>query len=150
MQINNETIKLIQSFEGLELNAYPDPGSGGDPWTIGYGTTIYPNGKKVKKGDTITQQQAIEYFMQDILKFSNKVLPLLMQSLTDNQFGALLSFAYNVGLENLKISTLLKKVNKNPFDPTIADEFAKWKKAAGRVLPGLVRRRAEEAKLYFK
>lgn len=150
MQINNETIKLIQSFEGLELNAYPDPGSGGDPWTIGYGTTIYPNGKKVKKGDTITQQQATEYFMQDILKFSNKVLPLLMQTLTDNQFGALLSFAYNVGIQNLKISTLLKKVNINPQDVSITREFNKWVKASGKVLPGLVRRRAEEAKLYFK
>lgn len=150
MQINNETIKLIQSFEGLELNAYPDPGSGGDPWTIGFGTTVYPDGRKVKKGNSITQQEASEYFMNDIIKFSKKIIPLLQQPLTDNQFGAILSFTYNVGLGNLKISTLLKKVNNNPQDPSIKKEFEKWIKASGKVLPGLVRRRAEEAKLYFK
>ncbi len=150
MKINEATINLIKTFEGLELNAYPDPGSGGDPWTIGFGTTIYPDGRKVKKGDTVTKEQASEYLMYDILKFSKKILPLLMQNLNDNQFGALVSFSYNVGIQNLRISTLLKKVNLNPQDISIRKEFEKWVKASGKVLPGLVRRRAEEAKLYFK
>lgn len=148
--VNKDTLTLIKQFEGLRLKAYPDPGSGGEPYTIGYGTTVYPDGKKVKLGDVITLEQASQFLTYDINRFSVKVALLIKSAINENQFGALVSFAYNVGLENLKISTLLKKVNKNPSDPTIADEFAKWKKAAGRVLPGLVRRRAEETKLYFK
>jgi len=147
--INKATIDLIKHFEGLVLKAYVDPATGNEPITIGYGTTRYPDGKKVKLGDTCTEQQATDYLTHDVKEFSIKVAELLKQPVTDNQFGAITSFAYNVGVGNLSSSTLLKKVNKNPNDATIAAEFAKWNKAAGKVMKGLTRRREAESKLYF-
>jgi len=147
--INKATIDLIKSFEGLELKAYVDPATGGEPITIGYGTTIYPNGVKVKLGDKITQEQALEYLTDDVNMFAVKVQKLVKNLLTENQFGAIVSFAYNVGTGNLAKSTLLKKVNANPADKLIVDEFMKWNKAAGKIMNGLTRRRAAEAKLYF-
>jgi len=147
--INKATIDLIKSFEGLELKAYVDPGSGGEPITIGYGTTIYPDGRKVKLGDVCTEQQATEYLIADVNKFATKVKQLITAPVNDNQFGAITSFAYNVGTGNLSSSTLRKKVNKNPADATIAAEFLKWNKAAGKVMRGLTRRREAESKLYF-
>lgn len=150
MTINQDTINLIKSYEGLVLQAYPDPATGDEPWTIGYGTTIYPNGVKVKRGDIITKAQAESFLVSDITKFAIKVASLLKKNLTDNQFGAIVSFTYNVGLGNLKISTLLKKVNINPNDTSIANEFPKWNKANGKVMLGLTRRRKAENDLYFK
>jgi len=156
LNINKATIELIKSFEGLELKAYPDPATKNDPikkghpWTIGWGTTIYPDGQKVKQGDSITQIQAEAFLLNDLSKFALGVGKLIIRTLTDNQFGAILSFAYNVGLGNLKASTLLKKVNINPKDLSIASEFAKWNKAAGKVMNGLTRRRTTESQLYFK
>lgn len=147
--INKATVDLIKQFEGLELKAYVDPATGNEPITVGYGTTIYPDGKKVKLGDTCTEQQAEEYLTHDLNQFSSKVQPLIKSIVTDNQFGALTSFAYNVGVGNLKSSTLLKMVNNNPNDKEIAIQFAKWNKAAGKVMKGLTRRREAESKLYF-
>jgi len=147
--INQKTFDLIKSSEGLRLEAYPDPATGGEPITIGYGTTIYPNGIKVKLGDTITKQMAEFSLLHDITNFSTKIYSLIKKPLNDNQFGALVSFSYNVGIKNLQISTLLKKVNENPNDLSIKDEFLKWKKAGGKVLPGLLKRRIKEAELYF-
>ncbi len=147
--INKATIDLIKSFEGLELKAYVDPATGGEPITIGYGTTYYPNGVKVKLGDIITADQATEYLQHDVEKFATKVKKLITSTVNDNQFGAITSFAYNVGTGNLAKSTLLKKVNANPADKLIVDEFMKWNKAAGKIMNGLTRRRAAEAKLYF-
>jgi len=147
--INKATVDLIKQFEGLELKAYVDPATGNEPITIGYGTTIYPDGKKVKLGDTCTEHQAEEYLTHDLNQFSSKVQPLIKSIVTDNQFGALTSFAYNVGVGNLKSSTLLKMVNNNPNDKEIAIQFAKWNKAAGKVMKGLTRRREAESKLYF-
>jgi lysozyme len=82
-------------------------------------------------------------------KFATDVDKLIKSKLTQNQFNALVSFAFNLGVTALNKSTLLKKVNINPNDPTIAAEFAKWNKAGGKVLNGLTKRRAKEAKLYF-
>ncbi len=157
MEINQKGIDLIKSFEGLALKAYVDPATGAEPITIGYGTTIYPNGKKVKLGDTCTIQQAYDYLVHDINGFANMIRPIIKKNLNDNQFSALVSFAYNVGAdidtdtiaEGLGDSTLLKKVNTNPNDKTIELEFMKWNKAAGKVMRGLTRRREAEAKLYF-
>ena len=157
MKINQTGIDLIKSFEGLELNAYPDPATGNEPVTIGYGTTIYPNGKKVRMGDKCTEKQAYDYLVYDVNKFAEQVRPLIKKQLTDNQFSALVSFAYNVGpdidadniAEGLGDSTLLKKVNVNPNDVSIGSEFLKWNKANGKVMRGLTRRRAAESKLYF-
>jgi len=155
MKLNDKCYNLIKEFEGLELNAYPDPATKndpikkGEPWTIGYGTTIYPNGLKVKKGDVITAAKATEFLISDVTKFSQRVLSLVKKPLTDNQFGAIVSFAYNLGVGNLSSSTLLKKLNINPDDSSITSEFLKWNKANGRVLNGLTKRRTQEAQLYF-
>lgn len=149
MVINQKGIDLIKSFEGLVLKAYVDPATGGEPITIGYGTTIYPNKTKVKMGDACTKDEAYNYLVYDITEFADKVKQYLKKSVNDNQFSALVSFAYNVGLGNLKSSTLLKKVNADPNDKEISFEFKKWNKAAGKVLSGLTRRREAEAKLYF-
>lgn len=147
--INKATIELVKQFEGLELKAYVDPATGNEPITIGYGTTYYPDGTKVKMGDVCTENQALEYLTSDLNKFAPKVKALITSNVNDNQFGALTSFAYNVGTGNLSSSTLRKKVNANPNDPSISAEFAKWNKANGKVMKGLTRRREAESKLYF-
>jgi len=142
----NKGYDLIKKYEGCQLKAYLCPAK--IP-TIGYGNTMYENGTKVKIGDEITQQRAEELLQYIGKYFENEIKKLLKVTLTDNQFGALLSFTYNLGVGNLRISTLLKKINANPNDPTIKDEFLKWNKAGGKVLAGLTKRRQSESELYF-
>lgn len=140
-------INLIKEFEGFRSSAYLCPA---DVPTIGYGTTFYPSGIKVKLSDPpISEALATEYLQYNLKTFEEYVDSYTTDSITQSQFDALVSFAYNLGPTNLKNSTLLKKVNKNPNDPTIALEFKKWVNAGGRKLQGLVRRREAEAKLYF-
>ena len=102
-------------------------------------------------GDKITKERAIELF-ENILEnnFASQVKRLIKSRVTNNQFSALVSFAYNVGVGNLKRSTLLKLVNSNPNDPAIRNQFMRWNRAGGKVLLGLTRRRESEANLYFK
>lgn len=144
--ISDECLKLIQNYEGLKLEAYQDSVK---VWTIGIGTTIYPNGAKVKKGDKITKLQAWDFLWYDLATFMKGVDTYTTDAITQGQYDALVSFSYNLGLNSLKTSTLLKKVNNNPQDPTIQDEFLKWKFAGGEALAGLLKRRKSEAYLYF-
>lgn len=144
--INKAGKDLIKSYEGLRLTAYK---CSANVDTIGYGNTFYEDGTKVKPGDKITMARANKLFDFIIDKFAVKVKELIKKDITDNQFAALVSFAYNCGTAALAKSTLLRKVNANPNDPTIKDEFMKWTRAGGKRLTGLVRRRASEAKLYF-
>ena len=137
---------LIKSFESCRLKAYRDSIG---VWTIGWGSTWYEDGTRVQQGDQITQERADALFRLVLAEFEIGVERLLKVKLTQHQFDALVSFAYNVGLGNLQRSTLLRKVNANPKDPTIAAEFAKWNRAGGKVLNGLTRRRKAEADLYF-
>jgi lysozyme len=146
MQLNEKGKDLIKFYEGCKLVAYKCSAAKD---TIGYGNTFFEDGKPVKPGDKITQERANELFEIIAKEFADKVAPLVKSAVTPNQFAALTSFAYNAGIGNLKSSTLLKKVNANPNDPTIALEFAKWDKAGGKVLAGLTKRRAAESKLYF-
>jgi len=146
MRLNKAGIDLMHDFEGCRLEAYLCPAS---VPTIGYGSTYYEDGRPVKLGDAITQERADQLFEAIAEDFAKRVRSLLKVGLNENQFSALVSFTYNVGVANLKKSTLLKKVNINPSDTTITDEFLKWNKAGGKVLAGLTRRREEEAKLYF-
>lgn len=146
MRINEQGINILHHFEGCRLEAYKCPAG---VWTIGWGNTFYENGEKVKAGEKITQQRADELFLFILNNFSNQVRASLKQPIGTNRFNALLSFAYNVGIGNLRRSTLLKKVNINPTDETIRDEFMKWTRAGGKVLNGLIRRRKAEADLYF-
>lgn len=147
MILNKDSADLIKSFEGCKLKAYR---CSANKETIGYGNTFYEDGTPVKMGDTITQERAESLFELIADSFANKVKPLVTANVSSNQFGALVSFAYNCGIANLSKSTLLKKVNANPNDPTIRTEFEKWNKAAGKVLAGLTRRRKAEADLYYK
>lgn len=142
MMPSKNAIDLIKSFEGLKLKAYQDPIG---IWTIGYGTIQYPNGRKVRQGDIITEDHATVYLMHEVNLKSKGITAIVNQ----NQFDALVSFAYNLGTGALNRSTLLKKVKADPCDPTIRNEFMKWVNAGGRQLAGLVRRRKAEADLYF-
>ncbi|MBD3627593.1 lysozyme [Cyclobacterium sp.] len=146
MRTTHTGLNLIKHSEGLRLDAYLCPA--GIP-TIGYGSTSYPDGKPVKMGDAITKEQAEELLIVTVSSFEKGVGRLVSPHLTPNQFSALVSFAFNLGLGALERSTLLKKVNANPTDPSIRDEFHRWVHAGGKVLPGLVTRRKAEADLYF-
>lgn len=147
MNLNEAGKNLIKSFEGCKLKAYKCPAGLN---TIGFGSTFYPDGTKVKEGDVITKERADELFDLIVSDFAEKVRPLIKKELSDNNFSALVSFSYNAGVGNLKNSTLLKKVNANPNDETIRGEFLKWVRANNKVLTGLERRRKAEADLYFK
>ena len=140
-------IALIKKYEGFEAKAYECPA--GVP-TIGYGNTYYPNGKKVKIGDPlITEVKASEMLLTVLTKYADAVNRYAQKPINQNPFDALVSFTYNLGMQSLRTSTLLKKLNIDPADATIKDEFLKWTKANGKVLLGLKKRRADEAKLYF-
>jgi len=139
-------INLITEFEGCKLEAYLD--SVGVA-TIGYGSTRYEDGTPVKLEDVISLQRAKDLFAKTLPKYETSVNTLVKQPLTQNQFDALVSFCYNLGALSLSGSTLLKKININPNDPSIASEFAKWTHAGSQILPGLVRRRQAESDLYF-
>lgn len=147
MKLNKAGADLIKSFEGCKLKAYQCSAL---RWTIGFGNTFYEDGKPVLPGHAITQEKAEQLFELISNEFSDKVSKLVTSMVTLNQFGALVSFAYNCGIINLKNSTLLKKVNANPNDLSIRSEFMKWNKANGKVLAGLTRRREAEANLYFQ
>lgn len=146
-KIGQKGLDLIKSFEGLYLKPYLCPAN---VPTIGYGNTFYENKLKVTlKDPVITEARAIELLSWSLSSFEQYVDAYCIDTLNQNQFDALVSFCYNLGPANLKSSTLLKKVNKNPNDPTIRAEFLKWNKAGGKTLAGLTRRRTAEADLYF-
>lgn len=134
-------LDLIKSFEGLRLSAYRDSVG---IWTIGYGHT-----KGVKPGDTITVEQANDFLREDLRDAERAVNDLTFLNLTQNQFDALVSFTFNLGRGNLQASTLLRRVNEGDFEGA-AEEFLRWTKAGGKVLPGLVRRREAERALFLK
>jgi lysozyme len=141
-------IEMIKFFEGFRSAPYKCPA--GIP-TIGYGATFYPDGKKVTMTDkAITEQEGTALLQNMLVSFEKYVDSYCVDTITQNQFDALVSFTYNLGPANLKSSTLLKKVNANPEDETIHLEFMKWVKAGGKTLKGLVRRREAESQLYFK
>jgi lysozyme len=142
---------FIKSREGLKLTAYQDSAG---IWTIGYGTIVYENNVPVKKGDVITQAKADQLIERDISIRSIKVNAMLAPAVVNqNQFNALVSFAYNAGMGALQNSTLLKLVKANPNNPAIRDSFMVWNKAHqnGKLVPikGLTLRRAAEADMYF-
>ena len=140
MVISQNGIDLIKSFEGCELKSYLCPAK---VWTIGYGHT-----SGVKRGDEINQAQAERYLKADLIQFEKDVIKLVKVPINQNQFDALVSFAYNCGTRALSGSTLLRKLNAKDYAGA-ADEFERWNKADGKVLPGLVRRRAAEKRLFL-
>lgn len=137
-------LKLIKEFEGCKLTAYPDPGSGGDPWTIGWGST----GPDIKRGVVWTQDQADKRLADDVVKFGKGVIGQVGEAGgTACQIGAMVSLAYNIGLGNFAGSSVLR-FHKAGDHAAAQASFGKWVKAAGRTMNGLVRRRAAEAAVY--
>lgn len=134
-------IELIKHWEGCVLHAYRDPVG---IWTIGYGTTA-----GVKPGQTITKAQAIALLEKDVAKCATAVDSLVRVPLQDNELCALISLSYNIGIGALGKSTLVRKLNAGRPRRDVADEFMKWVRAGGRVLPGLVNRRREERALFL-
>lgn len=144
MKTGSEGIELMHHFESCELEAYPDPATGGAPWTIGWGET----GPHVKEGMTITQQEADEMFERRLAKeFEPGVESSIRSGATQNQFDALVALAYNIGLGNLKSSTLLRMHNDREFVDA-EKQFIRWNKAAGKTMKGLSRRRTAESCVY--
>lgn len=147
MKLNDKGYDLIKRFEGYSDRPYKCPAGIS---TIGYGNTYYPNGTKVKITDKqITKEYANEILAHTADEFAADVMKLVKSKISVNQLNALTSFAYNVGVDNLQKSTLLKLVNINPNDAMIAKEFLKWNKAEGKELKGLTNRRIAESALYF-
>lgn len=141
-------INLIKKYEGFQSKPYLCPAK---VPTIGYGATFYPNGQRVKMTDPpINEGQATVLLSDMLTTYEKAVDSYCRDDINQNQFDALVSFAYNLGASALKSSTLLRKVNLNPNDTTIKNEFLKWVNAGGKPLTGLIKRRTEEANLYFK
>ena len=140
---------MIAQFEGFESKPYPDPGTGGKPYTIGYGTTVYPDGKAVTMQDPpITKEKALECLRDHVNRFIAPELNQRLPDLQQHQFDALCSFIYNLGMGNFKASSLLLDIKRRADNDVITADFNKWVKAAGKVMAGLVKRRAAEARVY--
>lgn len=145
MQISEKGIALIKQFEGCRLNAYQDSVG---VWTIGYGWTRPVDGVPVRSGMTIKQEVAERLLKTGLVSYETDVSKLVKVKLTQGQFDALVSFAYNLGARALSTSTLLKKLNAGDYRGA-ADEFLRWNKAGGKALAGLTRRREAERALFL-
>ena len=146
MHVSPSGVDLICNFEGLRLKAYDD---GVGVWTIGFGTTKYPNGIRVKKGDTCTLDQAKAYMQNDLKSFEQTVNNTVKVPLNQNQFDALVSLAYNIGSTAFKNSTLVRQLNEGNYK-TAANQFKVWVNAGGKRMQGLVNRRVAERTLFLK
>lgn len=140
--------KAIAQREGNKLKAYPDPATGGEPWTIGVGHTSAAGPPNVKKGMVITAAQSDEILSRDLKLFENAVSKAVKVPLTQNEFDALVSLAFNIGGGAFSKSTLVKKLN-NGDRKGAADAFLSWNKADGRTLKGLTTRRQAERKQFL-
>lgn len=146
MVVSDKGLFFCAQFEGLSLTPYLCPAK---VPTIGYGTTFYEDGTKVRLSDpAITKERALQLLRYHMNHFAQTVDSYTTDAVNQQQFDALVDFAYNLGTNALKGSTLLKKVNLNPSDPAIPVEFSRWVNAGGKRLAGLVRRRAAESILY--
>ncbi len=138
--------KFLTSVEGVKYKAYKDSGG---VWTIGRGITYYEDGTKVKSGDAISQEREEKLFQATLSSYVNNVNKAVTANLNQNQFNALVSYCYNIGIPAFNKSTLLKKVNANPGDSNIRTQFMRWVYDNGKKVTGLVNRRKKEADLYF-
>ena len=148
MTPSKNCIDLIKKFEGFRSESYQDSVG---VWTVGYGSTMWPDGKKVQPGQRMTIQEAEAVMTWELTRKGKEILSGLPTTIINqNQYDALVSFAYNLGVGALLKSTLFKKLKVNPNDPSIRTEFMRWVNAGGKRLTGLVGRREAEANLYFK
>lgn len=151
MQIDTKGLQIIENFEGFggKPKGCPYIDQTGTP-TIGIGTTFYENGTKVTMNDPcITHDRAWQLLTNYLKNTCELITSLVKSEINQNQFDALCSLTYNIGDHGFTDSTVLKRVNANPNDPTIRDAFEMWTKSKGEVVPDLVRRRKEESDLYF-
>jgi lysozyme len=139
MMISEKGISLIKKNESLKLEAYVCPAG---KWTIGYGHTL-----GVKASDVITKEEAEKILKRDLIFFEHSILKLVKVPINQNQFDALVSFSFNVGITAFCKSTLLKKLNARDYAGA-AEEFGRWVMGGGVKLYGLIKRRAEEKKLF--
>jgi len=139
--MNAAGLALLKEFEGWRAKAYPDPATGGAPWTIGYGFT-----RDVHPGDVMTPAEGDARLQYEVAHFEQAVYALTKHA-TENQLAAMTCLAYNIGLGNFKASTVLRKHNEGAHFEA-ANAFLLWNKAANRVMPGLTRRREAERALY--
>jgi lysozyme len=138
MNISEAGIDAIAQREGERLTAYPDPATGGEPWTIGVGHT-----GGVEEGDTITQDESRAFLAADLATAEAAINRGVKVPISQNEFDALCSFTFNVGVANFMTSTLLRLLNIGDHKDA-ANEFPKWNRAAGKIMAGLVTRRAGE------
>lgn len=147
MRVSENGLALIKQLEGLRLEAYQDSVG---VWTIGYGSTYWPDGRRVREGDRLASETEASQLLRDTVKtYEDGVNRLVKVHITQNQFDALVSFAFNLGVAALSKSTLLRKLNKIDIIP-VANEFSRWTKAGGKELDGLRRRRSLERELFLK
>ena len=146
MHINERGIELVKSFEGISLKPYLCPAN---VWTVGYGATRSRTGRPIDQDmEPITEAEAEALLIRDLESSEGWVRRLIKTALTENQYSALVSFTFNVGAGALQRSTLRMKLNREEVENT-ATEFPKWRIAGGRILAGLVRRRAVERALFL-
>jgi len=143
MKISDIGLKLIKHYEGFYPSTYLCPAR---VPTIGYGTTRI-GGKPIPTGMVITEQKASGYLMEEVNMIEKQLVSCIKTSLSQNQWDAIYSFVYNLGITNFSKSTLLKCINKNNFTQA-STEFLKWNKAAGKELKGLTNRRRSESILF--
>ncbi|MNN30269.1 Lysozyme RrrD [compost metagenome] len=141
MRTSQRGLSLIKSFEGLRLQAYQDSVG---VWTIGYGAT-----RSVQPGMKVSKEQAERMLLSDVKRFEPEVERLITSPLNQNQWDALVSFTYNLGAANLESSMLRRLLNAGNY-VAAAEQIPRWNKAGGKVLPGLVRRRAAERELFLE
>jgi len=139
VKCSQEGLELIKKFEGCKLKSYKCPAG---VWTIGYGHT-----EDVKEGDIVSPQEADKLLRADVFKFEEYVADNVTVKLTQNQFDALVTWTFNLGVGNLRNSTMLKKLNNADYT-SVPFEMKRWNKAGGKTLDGLVRRRQAESLLF--
>ena len=139
MKCSQEGLELIKKFEGCKLKSYKCPAG---VWTIGYGHT-----EDIKEGDIVSPEEANKLLRADVFKFEEYVDDNVMVELTQNQFDALVAWTFNLGVGNLRNSTMLKKLNNADYT-SVPFEMKRWNKAGGKTLDGLVRRRQAESLLF--
>ena len=146
-KVSDNCIRMIKHHEGVRYQPYQDPIG---LWTVGVGHLI-GDGKSLPQewNKTFTSEEVDDILKDDLARFERGVNTLIpITRLTQNQFDALVSFSFNVGLGNLQASTLRQKLNRGDYEGA-ANEFPKWRKAGGKVLNGLVRRRADEKAMFM-
>ena len=146
MKVNEQGLALIRKFEGLRTGAYRDAAG---VWTIGYGHTSMAGPPRVGRNMKITRTEAASILARDVAGFAEGVASHVRVPLSDSQFSALVSFAYNVGLENFRKSSVLRAVNDGDCC-AVPRRLSLWVKAGGKVLPGLINRRAAEGALFMQ